>query len=310
MIIQTLIIAILTALLVIYLWRQQRAQLEISERLTALGSCEEETDVVSVPINWQQTEQVIARLRGRYGKAGFMTAESQRQAELITMLIYASSIIGGAILGYQRSALIGAMIGSFIGLYLGALIWVSFLKSATNNFQRKILFQIPLFLEDIILLVEAGLGVFPAIEKVVSTTEAKSNPVKMIFAMVYQLSAHGMPFNKALELIADAVNIKVLRHVLMHLDIANSEGGELIPSLRSLSEHAHSEWKLSVETRVKRLENMVVFPVFFSVIGLMLLVAAVPAIPLLNLNDSLKVSRQTISTPTSNINTLHYNGSK
>ena len=90
------------------------------------------------------------------------------------------------------------------------------------------------------------------------------------------------------EIIADAIDIKVLRHVLMHMDIANSEGGELIPSLRALSDHAHSEWKLSVEARVKRLENIVVFPVFFSVIGLMLLVIAVPVIPLLNIKDSLK----------------------
>ena len=62
----------------------------------------------------------------------------------------------------------------------------------------------------------------------------------------------------------------------------------MIPALRGLSEHAHTEWRLSVEHRVRRLENWVVFPVFGAVLGLLLLLSAVPLVPLLSLNQSLQ----------------------
>ena len=44
----------------------------------------------------------------------------------------------------------------------------------------------------------------------------------------------------------------------------------------------------SYENRVRRLENLVVFPVFVSVIGLMCLTAAVPLVPVLKLKESLQ----------------------
>ena len=145
----------------------------------------------------------------------------------------------------------------------------------------------PLVLESIILLVEAGLGILPAIQKVVESSERTDNPAIIYLEKAYQLSAAGVPFDQALNIIADAADHKVLRHVLMHLDISQAEGGELVPSLQNLSSHSHTEWKISVESRVKRLENLVVFPVFVSVIGLMFLTASVPLIPVLDLHKSM-----------------------
>jgi pilus assembly protein TadC len=157
------------------------------------------------------------------------------------------------------------------------------------------MFQLPLVLENLILLVEAGLGVLPALEQIVfsriKNAKEQGGSIDLttfLLKVVYDLSAHGMPFAEALERVADATEIRSLRHVLLHLDISASEGGELIPSMRSLSDHAHTEWRLSVETRVNRLENMVVFPVFVSVIGLMILTASVPLVPVLEFFETVK----------------------
>ena len=288
--ITAVILILLAVTLSLWLAQRQAAYAKLEDRLATIATAAEDTDVATLPINWRQTEKVISHLHGRYGQAGLLTLTSQGQAQIASYGLFSALFLLGLIVGYQKFSLWGALGGAVLALYLAFTIWLAVLQTCTRHFHRRILFQIPLFLEDIILLVEAGLGVLPAIEKVVSAPDGKTNQVKTIFAMVYQLAAHGLPFGKALELIADQIDVKVLRHVLMHMDIANSEGGELIPSLRALSDHAHSEWRLAVEARVKKLENMVVFPVFFAVIGLMLLVAAVPMVPLLNLKDSLKTN--------------------
>ena len=159
-----------------------------------------------------------------------------------------------------------------------------------------------------LLVVIAIIGILigmllPAVQQVVNNSKKRTvskATVSKIMNMVYELSSSGMPFGQALELVADKVESKPLRHVLMHLDVSSSEGGALIPSLRSLADYASKEWKLSVETRVKRLENSVVFPVFMAVIGLMLLVAAVPVVPVMDFfgnmdKESIKNASSSIS---------------
>jgi pilus assembly protein TadC len=177
----------------------------------------------------------------------------------------------------------------FGGAYLGLTAFAFFLRYRQREYEREVMFQMPIFLESLILLVESGLGILPALERVVPGREygRKISPVTRLFQLVYQLSASGMPFTQALETVAEVTPQRIVRHVLLHLDISGTEGGELVPSLRNLSDHAHMEWKLSVEQRVRRLENLVVFPVFASVLGLMVLTAAVPVVPLLNLKDIL-----------------------
>ena len=104
---------------------------------------------------------------------------------------------------------------------------------------------------------------------------------------MYRIDGGGIPFTQALGMVASSIEIRAVRNVLLHLDVSSAEGGRLVPALRSLSDRAHQEWKLGVETRVRRLENLVVFPVFISVMGLMLLTAAVPIVPLVEFAKSL-----------------------
>jgi type II secretory pathway component PulF len=101
----------------------------------------------------------------------------------------------------------------------------------------------------------------------------------------------GIPFEEALQVAADDCPYASLRHFFLHLDIGVNVGGKIGNSLRSLANHSHNEWKLSVEARVRKLENLVVFPVFGSVIGLVLLTAAVPLISLLDLKDRLDATQ-------------------
>src|SRR5262249_36639451 len=149
------------------------------------------------------------------------------------------------------------------------------------------------------LLAGAGYGLFPALECAVTAAKSADRPsvLSRLFDLVVHISAAGIPFPEVLEMVATAVPYRVLRHVLLHLDVSAIEGAELVPSLQSLSEHTHVEWRLSVEHRVRRLENWVVFPVFGAVIGLLLLVAAVPLVPLLEMDHRLRTGPVVAAAP-------------
>jgi len=155
--------------------------------------------------------------------------------------------------------------------------------------EQAILLELPILLESLILLVESGLGILPAIHKLLESSdeETKSKSARYYLRVVHEMSMRGLPFGQALENVASICPFPALRHFFLHLDIGANVGGKLGNSLRSLAQHAHQEWKLSVEARVRKLENLVVFPVFASVIGLILLTASVPLIPLLELKDKL-----------------------
>lgn len=237
---------------------------------------------------------LITNLSDSLGRAGFFTSEQRRRAKRLLLLMLIGETLMAAIAGNISSGITGLFIGVPFGLLFGTLTCVAYLRLAEKEFQREIIFQLPLTLEAIVFLVESGLGVLPALSKIISQKEEvrRSSPVKQIFNVVYELTVHGMPLSQALQVVADTSNLRILRHVLLHLDMSATLGGELVPALRSLVEHAITEWRLSVDRRVKRLENLVVFPVFTAVLGLGLLTAAVPLTSLLQLGDTLNYQQQ------------------
>jgi|GEM_PF-4601396 len=271
-------------------------------RLRALQFQSEAQVVEAESHTWNHNYSLLSSLEGKLGQAGFQAPGSQARARLVRMLALLLPVGSGLLWGISLDRPGVAIISALVGLYLGFGGWLLYLRRAKAEYHRQVMFQLPLVLEALILLVEAGLGILPALQRLVEVEEGKyqvptggrsGQPVLFIFRLVYQLCAHGMPFSQALETVAQRIELKTLRHVLLHLDISGTEGGELIPSLRSLSDHTHTEWRLSVETRVKRLENLVVFPVFAAVLGLILLTSAVPLVPVLKFRESLREGRTT-----------------
>lgn len=237
-------------------------------------------------IDWSLAKDRLRCLGDRFGKAGFYSQASRKFFLLVVAILF-FSVSCAIFLFFAASNFKAIVIGFVVVFYLMVLSVLMFLKYRAKDLERETLFRLPLFLESVILLVESGLGVLPAVQKVVESAKKKNQPVAQVMQAVYELSSAGLPFGQALELVAGAIDSKPLRHVLLHLDVSSSEGGALVPSLRSLAEYAHREWKISVEARVKGLENAVVFPVFAAVIGLMLLVVAVPIVPIVDFFSSL-----------------------
>lgn len=285
------LLIVLSALISVALLRPSFARARTREQLRSLAALEPEPeDHVNDTRDWTLGASVLRNLGDRLGRAGFVEEGARRNARRFTALAVSGLSIGGSLIGFRYASLVGMVAGAIIGAYLAIVVCAVLLRRFERDHEREVYFQAPLFLESLILLVESGLGVLPALEQTIRarTDSEQDDVISRVFRIVYQLSSRGFALGQALELVADSVPHKLLRHVMLHIDLSGSEGGELIPSLRSLSDYAHNEWRLAVEHRVKRLENLVVFPVFASVIGLMLLIAAVPAVPLLDLREILE----------------------
>ena len=161
-------------------------------------------------------------------------------------------------------------------------------KKKFKDEEQEVLFELPLILESLVLLVRSGLGILPALKELIERNKHKNNKVIYTLNKVYNLSAAGMPLTDALQNVSAEIKYPVLQHVLLHLDINAHEGGSLMRSLEGLSNYCHNEWKLHLEEKLKRLEHLVVIPVFVSVIGLMLIIVAVPLVPMLEMQKNLK----------------------
>ena len=184
---------------------------------------------------------------------------------------------------YLKINIINTILSFCISFYLALFLVTLFKKYLEDKAQREVLLKTPLMLESLILLVESGLGIIPAIQQLVTQQSSlqKNRDISFLhLEEVYRLSSAGFTFSEAVKQVSENTKFSVLRHCLIHLDCSQTEGGKLIPSLINLANYSHSEWKLNSESKVRRLENLVVFPVFTAVIGLMLLVSAAPLVPL------------------------------
>lgn len=278
---------------------QQQARFRLVELLTHRPDDPDEAHRTNKHFDVEEGEE-LKELSDRLGSAGFLGGAARAAAKRRCILFNAFPMFALAMILLPRTCSTSEFLAALLlcvvfGLSLGLSAWLIYLKYCTQDFEREILFRTPLFLESLVLVVESGVGILPALQTVLShrTISSEMDPVRRIFSLVYRLAESGLPFDQALELLATNLRVRVLQHVLLHLDISANAGGELIPSLRSLSDQTHREWRLSVEQRVRQLESLVVFPVFISVMGLILVTASVPIVPLLNLKGTLE-SKATI----------------
>lgn len=257
-------------------------------QLDALGAYEEDT-VESSTANDPVLELEV--LDSRLGRAGYLTRTQQRRfvqyLVLCWCLLLAVGLCVGWLAAWNSWWIIGLLV---VGSYCYVLAALVFVKVKAKNFERELLFYLPLTLEQLLLLTHAGLGVVSAVRELVDAETY--NPIVPFLTAVYQRAERGETFESALADVAEHCPFHTLKHFFLHLETSMALGAELAHSLTQLSEHIHREWQVSLEGMVRRLESAVVFPVFFAVIGLLVLVAAVPIVPLLELSDNMKQSQE------------------
>lgn len=208
------------------------------------------------------------------GKAGIFEAEDRRRMTVIQNLM---PIIGGmllitpSLLGMVKSGAITFTLVS-MGLGIGLVVKRTILRSLRKKYLRGITFFLPVVMERIVMAVQAGLDIVPAIK---TATEfggegKNTDPVTRLLRLVVKLTESGMSFESSLKEVASSSESSALRHAFLHLAVAQKEGGVLIMPLRELSDSTQLYYQESIEEEIAEMPVKATMPLICTFAGLLL----------------------------------------
>ncbi len=239
-----------------------------------------------VLLDLKEDESALEKKEGRdpeLEKVGITDKAEQkrfrRTLKLLPFIIPGFLLIGRAAFGFE--SLEGALILAVLGFAVGVLIRGRLIQRAGTKFKERIEFYLPLAMERIVMSVEAGLDLVPALKGLVELEEQvgdKRDPTTFLFRRVIDLTESGVRFDQSLEEVSVQAEGTSLRHAFVHLGLAYKEGGEIITPLRELSDSAQLQFQENIEERIAKLPVKATMPLLVMFLGLMICFLTPPAI--------------------------------
>lgn len=165
-----------------------------------------------------------------------------------------------------------------IGLSFGYLIGRFILHRANPNEDKALLFHLPMVVEKLLIAVQSGLDVVPALRIAGHTTSEKGDPASRAFAKVVSRIEQGATVESALEQVAADATAIPLKHVLLHLKVAHSRGGDLTFPLRELADATQVTYEQNVEEEIAVLPIKATAPLLCTFLGLLIVFLTAPII--------------------------------
>jgi len=240
-------------------------------------------------------------LKDTYGARGLFT-RSQRLALDRRRVVAASVVIAlplllVAVSGTGKLAFVAMAL--VLGISIAYLFDKHLMRRARVTFIREVEFYLPIVMERVVMAVQAGLDVLPALSALLeldeSETEGKrarndgmrglrgTDPVSRLLSVVVALSEAGLSFEVSLREVADAVGCPSLKHAFIHLAVAQQEGGELVVPLRELSDSTQLYYQETVEEEIASLPVKATMPLLCTFAGLIIFFITSPLIQVLTL---------------------------
>ncbi len=158
-------------------------------------------------------------------------------------------------------------------------------RSVRSRYHRAIEFHLPMIMERLVMAVQAGLDILPAVKVVLDKKGngelSAANPPERLLLKAYRLSNSGLAFEDSLNQVASLVESSALRHAFIHLGVAHREGGELTAPLRELSDSTQLYFQESTEEEIAKLPVRATLPLLFTFAGLIITFLAPPMVQLL-----------------------------
>ncbi len=223
-------------------------------------------------------------------RAGLIEPKERRKFEIILSL---SPLVGGALF------LIPSLIGSVkttgttffmvsLGLGAGLIFRKYLLKSRKDRYIHSLTFFLPMVMERIVMAVQAGLDILPAINTVLSANtdkdiKKKDDPVTALLKIASKLTESGLSFERALKELATVIDSSAVRHAFLHLAVAQKEGGVLIMPLRELSDSTQLYYQESIEGEIAEMPVKATMPLLCTFAGLLVCFLTPPFLQILNI---------------------------
>ncbi len=191
---------------------------------------------------------------------------------LMLRLFAGSATFSGLLLTVLFSFAIGVMATSVIK------------KKYKENYQYQINFYLPLIMERLVMAVQAGQDILPAIGIIlgIEKKEEKLDPICDLLAKVKRHSDAGLSFEKSLHQVAETVDSGALRHAFIHLALAHKEGGELIQPLRELSDSTQLFYQETIEEEIAKMPVKATMPLLLTFAGLIICFITSPIIQIID----------------------------
>lgn len=236
----------------------------------------------------------------RFGRMGIFSSSQRKQHILRARLLPWMSalllvLISMLLVGPDLKTLIAIAIA---GLALGYLTGGWLEKKAVASFQKKLEFYLPVVMERIVMAVQAGLDIMPAIKAIVDLEDravqtheqtelvvSALDPVSRLLKMVYQLTEAGLGFEQSLREVAGLVDCSALRHAFVHLAVAQKEGGELVMPLKELSDATQLYYQESIEEDIAKLPVKATMPLVCTFAGLIICFITAPLLQVMSLTS-------------------------
>jgi Flp pilus assembly protein TadB len=140
---------------------------------------------------------------------------------------------------------------------------------------RRLEFYLPTAMERVVMAVSSGLDIIPALSE---AARKSVDPVSDIFRAIVSLSEGGLRVEHAIQMTADSVPSSPVKHALVHLALAYTQGGEVMRPLKELSDATQTHYQESVEEEIAKLPVKAVLPLLLTFTGLIICFLTVPVL--------------------------------
>ena len=192
----------------------------------------------------------------------------------------------------SASSLTGLIVSVLFAFGLGVLTTAYLKGSYKRQYKYNINFYLPLIMERLVMAVQAGLDIMPAIGAILNVEKNKLNskqvfnqnkldPVSELLSKVKNLTDSGLSFEVSLRQVAESVESSPLRHAFIHLATAYKEGGELVLPLRELSDSTQLFYQESIEEEIAKMPVKATMPLLLTFAGLILCFITSPVIQIM-----------------------------
>ncbi|MDZ4784700.1 MAG: hypothetical protein SGJ02_01360 [bacterium] len=213
----------------------------------------------------------------------------QIQQKLIPIVSASFVLIFAIVAGIKT--FFGVFIFTTLGLAIGLVINRYRLRSKREKYLKSLLFYLPMVMERIVMAVQAGLDIIPAITVAVNTSQDIDNdfqenqnvdPITKLLKIAVKLTNSGLGFEKSLKELAAVTESSAVRHSFLHLAVAQKEGGLLIMPLRELSDSTQLYYQESIEEEIAQMPVKATMPLMCTFAGLLLCFLTPPFLQVLS----------------------------
>lgn len=142
---------------------------------------------------------------------------------------------------------------------------------------REIFENLPLELENIIMVVQAGNDLIQTLKKI-SNPEFETSKLRIVFTDVLNRFSSGMDIGHAIDSVKEKYNNPKLSFVLSYLKISLKQGGEVMSQLRELADAVTSQYQNYIEKEINKMPAKALFPLMIILMGMLIIYLSGPLV--------------------------------